>query len=132
MQYCMTHVQTYRQYCMNHVQSHMEYCMARIHSYVLYHMTHVLSYTQYRMTHMQSYVHYRMAYVELCALSYGLCRVMCSTYDSRTSHQRSLSLLRPCSHITFFSPFLTAAPLIYLTYFKVMCEHHHRNSFNPF
>ena len=40
--------------------------------------------------------------------------------------------VRPCSHVTFFSPFLTAAPLIYLTYFNVMCEQHHSNSFNPF
>ena len=41
-------------------------------------------------------------------------------------------ILRPCLHITFFSPFLSAAPLIYLTYFNVMCEQHHSNSFNPF
>ena len=41
-------------------------------------------------------------------------------------------ILRPCLHITFFSPFLSAAPLIYLTYFNVMCEQHHRNSFNHF
>ena len=40
--------------------------------------------------------------------------------------------VRPCSHITFFSPFLTAALLIYLTYFNVMCEQHHSNSFKPF
>ena len=36
------------------------------------------------------------------------------------------------SHVPFFTSFLSAAPLISLMYFNVMCEQHHRNSFNPF
>ena len=35
-------------------------------------------------------------------------------------------------HVPFLAPFFSAAPLIFLTYFNVMCEHHHRNAFNPF
>ena len=31
-----------------------------------------------------------------------------------------------------FSLFLSATPLIFFTFWNVMCEHHHRNSFNPF
>ena len=43
---------------------------------------------------------------------------------------RALMMLR--LHAPFFGPFLSAAPLIFLTAFYVMCEQHRRNTFNPF
>ena len=40
--------------------------------------------------------------------------------------------VRPCLQIMFFSPFLSAAPLIFLTFCNVMCKQHQRNVVNPF
>ena len=39
--------------------------------------------------------------------------------------------MKTCSHVPLKSPFLSAAPLIFLTYSNVMCEQHHRISFYP-
>ena len=40
--------------------------------------------------------------------------------------------LRLGLHVLLLAPFSLATPLIFLTYFSVMCEQHHRSSFNPF
>ena len=43
-----------------------------------------------------------------------------------------LSSVSPEDRDTYFSPFLSVAPLIFFTFCIVMYEHHHRNSFNRF
>ena len=43
-----------------------------------------------------------------------------------------MARLKPCLHVAFFSPFLLAVPLIFLTYFNVMCKHLHWILWNPF
>ena len=40
--------------------------------------------------------------------------------------------MKPRLLVSVMSPFLSAAPLIFLTYFNNMCEEHHVNPFSPF
>ena len=52
--------------------------------------------------------------------------------DTKFPPWRLMMHPKSCLHITLFIPYLSAPPLIFFTFCNVMCEHHHRNTFNSF
>ena len=61
----------------------------------------------------------------------GVC-VVFSVFSDTMRYGQWAGGTHPTGMHSCFALFLSAEPLIFLTYFNVMCEQYHRHSFNPF